>query len=62
DDSDRLLGCVSECNVYVSHINSDLFADAQFTIDIAKGIGSAFSLEIPEGYRFKLVSNSCHFK
>lgn len=59
DDNDVIIGEVCECLVYTSKDFYPYVTSHPILIDVAKGIGSSFSVEIPEGFRFKLSSQSC---
>ncbi|MFM1929033.1 MAG: hypothetical protein RL387_361 [Bacteroidota bacterium] len=50
--SDIQLGTIEDCGFYMSRDQYEYWKHTQLTIDITKGRGSSFSLEIPLGYRF----------
>lgn len=50
--SDVLLGNIAGCNFYMSKDQFEYWKYTQLIIDITKGRGSSFSLEIPMGVRF----------
>lgn len=52
DDNDVLLGSIASVPFYMSADQFEYWKHTQLTIDITKGRGSSFSLEIPTGYRF----------
>ncbi len=51
-NSDVLLGEIHDCKFYMSRDQFELWKDTHLTIDITKGRGASFSLEIPLGIRF----------
>jgi len=54
--SDIQLGTIDDCGFYMSRDQYEYWKHTQLTIDITKGRGSSFSLEIPLGYRFIVQS------
>lgn len=56
DDSDVWLGNIQGCDFYMSKDQFEYWQHTQLTIDITKGRGSSFSLEIPLGLRFVVKS------
>lgn len=52
DDNDVYLGDIAGVPFYMSVDQFEYWKHTQLTIDITKGRGSSFSLEIPTGYRF----------
>lgn len=52
DATDILLGEVYGCPFYMSHDQFEYWRHTQLTIDVVKGRGASFSLEIPMGVRF----------
>lgn len=54
--SDVLLGSIADCDFYMSRDQFEYWQYCQLEIDIVKGRGSSFSLEIPSGYRFVVRS------
>ena len=56
DDNDILLGEVSGVNFYMSHDQFEYWKHTHLTVDIVKGRGGSFSLDIPTGYRFLIKS------
>ena len=52
DDSDVWLGMIHGCDFYMSGDQFEYWKHTQLTIDIVKGRGASFSLEIPLGLRF----------
>lgn len=58
---DILLGEIDECPFYISQSHFEMWKNSQIIIDVVKGRGSSFSLEIPLGVRFvvrsEIVSN-----
>ena len=59
DDSDVHLGEVCGCPVYMAGFQYDRWKHTRLTIDLTPGRGSSFSLEIPLGVRFVIVSRLC---
>ncbi len=55
-DSDIYLGDIHGCKFYISRDQFEYWQHTQLTIDITKGRGSSFSLEIPMGVRFIIRS------
>lgn len=55
-ESDILLGYVDECPFYMSRDQYEYWKHTHLTLDITKGRGSSFSLEIPMGIRFLIRS------
>ena len=56
NDTDVRLGEIHGCGFYMSKDQYDYWKHTQLTIDIVKGRGSSFSLEIPLGLRFIVKS------
>ena len=56
DDSDVWLGNVHGCNFYMSNDQFEYWEHTQLTVNITKGRGASFSLEIPLGLRFIIES------
>ncbi|SFS59452.1 DUF779 domain-containing protein [Marininema halotolerans] len=54
--SDVLLGEVHGCPFYMSRSQFAYWEHTQLTVDITKGRGASFSLEIPLGIRFLIRS------
>lgn len=52
NESDVLLGTVCDCSFYMSSNLFEYMRYSQIHLDIIEGKGSAFSLEVPLGYRF----------
>ncbi|WP_425659077.1 DUF779 domain-containing protein [Tenacibaculum ascidiaceicola] len=52
DESDILLGVLDEVPFYMNKDQYEYWKHTHLTIDITKGRGSSFSLEIPLGVRF----------
>ena len=50
--ADVLLGEIGGCPVYIDGAQFKLWAHTQLIIDVVKGRGAGFSLELPEGVRF----------
>jgi uncharacterized protein len=55
-DSDVLLGEVAEQPFYMAKDQYEYWKHTQLTLDVVKGRGSSFSLEIPHGVRFVVKS------
>jgi len=56
DDSDILLGKIHGVNFYMNQDQFEYWKHTHLTVDITKGRGSSFSLEIPLGLRFIIRS------
>jgi uncharacterized protein (DUF779 family) len=56
NDTDVHLGEIHGCDFYMSKDQFEYWKHTQLTIDIVKGRGSSFSLEIPLGLRFIVKS------
>ncbi len=54
--SDVQLGTIHGCNFYMERQQFEYWKHTHLTIDITKGRGSSFSLEIPMGLRFLVRS------
>jgi len=54
--TDVLLGTIAGCNFYMSGDQFDYWKHTQLILDVVKGRGSSFSLEIPMGVRFHIRS------
>ena len=54
--SDVCLGEIEECKFWMAKDQFEYWQYTQLTIDITKGRGSSFSLEIPMGLRFIVQS------
>ena len=52
NESDVLVGTISNCNFFMAKSHFEYMRYSQITLDVTRGKGSAFSLEIPLGYRF----------
>lgn len=55
-ESDIKLGEVADCPFYMSRDQYEYWKHTELTLDITKGRGSSFSLEIPMGLRFIIRS------
>jgi len=51
-DSDVYLGDIAGCGFFMSASQFEYWKHCELTIDVVKGRGSSFSLEIPMGVRF----------
>lgn len=56
DESDILLGNINGVNFYMNKDQFEYWKHTHLTVDITKGRGSSFSLEIPLGLRFIIKS------
>jgi uncharacterized protein len=56
DESDILLGELEGVNFYMNKDQFDYWKHTHLTVDITKGRGASFSLEIPLGLRFIIRS------
>ena len=54
--SDICLGVVEGCKFYMSRDQFEYWKHTQLILDVIKGRGSSFSLEIPLGVRFYIQS------
>ena len=54
--SDVKLGEIDDCEFWMSRDQFEYWQHTQLTIDITKGRGSSFSIEIPTGFRFMIRS------
>jgi uncharacterized protein (DUF779 family) len=55
-DQDVLMGQVAGCNFYMSAFQFKYWQHTQLELDVVKGRGASFSLEIPLGLRFVIKS------
>lgn len=55
-DSDIKLGDVDDCPFYMHRDQFEYWKHTHLTLDVVKGRGSSFSLEIPYGVRFHIRS------
>ncbi len=53
---DLLLGEIHGCNFYMASDQYEYMKNMHIMVDVSKGRGSSFSLEIPLGLRFMAVS------
>ncbi len=56
DESDILMGVLHGVNFYMNKDQFEYWKHTHLTVDIVKGRGASFSLEIPLGYRFIIRS------
>ncbi|WP_025663820.1 DUF779 domain-containing protein [Aquimarina megaterium] len=56
NETDIWLGNIHGCDFYMSEDQFEYWKHTQLTMDIVKGRGSSFSLEIPMGIRFIIKS------
>jgi uncharacterized protein (DUF779 family) len=54
--SDICIGTIEGCEFWMAKDQFEYWKYTQLTIDVTKGRGSSFSLEIPLGYRFIVQS------
>lgn len=54
--SDVQLGEIDDCEFWMSKDQFEYWQHTQLTVDITKGRGSSFSIEIPTGFRFMIQS------
>ncbi|HEY1046509.1 MAG TPA: DUF779 domain-containing protein [Bacteroidia bacterium] len=54
--SDVCLGSIDDCEFWMSRDQFEYWKHTKLTIDVVKGRGSSFSLEIPSGFRFMIRS------
>jgi uncharacterized protein (DUF779 family) len=53
---DVLLGTIHGCPFYMAADQFEYWQNTHLTIDVSPGRGSSFSLEIPLGLRFMVIS------
>lgn len=56
NETDVCLGELQGCSFYMSKDQFEYWKHTQLTLDVTKGRGSSFSLEIPLGVRFVIKS------
>ncbi|MGK0414814.1 MAG: hypothetical protein ACJA1B_003043 [Polaribacter sp.] len=56
DESDILLGNLNGVNFYMNQDQFEYWKHTHLTVDVTKGRGASFSLEIPLGLRFLIHS------
>ncbi|WP_299537261.1 DUF779 domain-containing protein [Ulvibacterium sp.] len=56
NDTDIHLGDIHGCEFHMSRDQFEYWKHTQLTVDVVKGRGSSFSLEIPMGLRFVIKS------
>lgn len=56
NETDVYLGTIHNCKFYMSKDQFEYWKHTQLTVDVVKGRGSSFSLEIPLGLRFLIKS------
>jgi len=56
NDTDVYLGTIHDCEFFMSKDQFSYWKHTQLTVDVVKGRGSSFSLEIPLGLRFVIKS------
>ncbi|UYZ61503.1 DUF779 domain-containing protein [Hymenobacter weizhouensis] len=54
--NDVWLGCIHGCDFFMSASQFEYWQHTQLTVDVTKGRGASFSLEIPLGVRFLIRS------
>jgi uncharacterized protein (DUF779 family) len=55
-DQDVWMGRVADCDFYMSAFQFEYWQHTQLELDVVKGRGASFSLEIPLGLRFVIKS------
>ena len=53
---DLLIGTIEGCQFYISASQYKYWEHTQIIVDVVKGRGSSFSIEVPTGYRFLIRS------
>ena len=56
NETDIKLGTIHDCDFYMSRDQFEYWKHTHLTLDVVKGRGSSFSLEIPMGVRFLIKS------
>ena len=56
NETDIWLGNIHGCEFYISQDQFEYWQHTQLTVDVTRGRGSSFSLEIPLGLRFIIKS------
>ncbi|MCG8328456.1 MAG: DUF779 domain-containing protein [Chitinophagales bacterium] len=56
NEADVCLGEIHDCEFYMSKDQFEYWKHTQLTVDVVKGRGASFSLEIPMGIRFVIKS------
>ncbi len=56
NETDVWLGEICDCDFYMSSDQFEYWKHTQLTVDVVKGRGASFSLEIPLGIRFVIKS------
>ena len=56
NETDVWLGKIHGCDFYMSNDQFEYWKHTQLTVDVVKGRGASFSLEIPMGIRFIIKS------
>ncbi|KZS42328.1 UDP-glucose 4-epimerase [Aquimarina aggregata] len=56
NENDIWLGTINNCDFYMSSDQFEYWKHTQLTVDVVKGRGASFSLEIPMGIRFIIKS------
>ncbi len=56
NETDIWLGKIHGCDFYMSNDQFEYWKHTQLTVDVVKGRGASFSLEIPLGVRFIIKS------
>jgi len=56
NETDVWLGAVHGCDFYMSKDQFEYWKHTQLTVNVVKGRGASFSLEIPLGVRFVIES------
>lgn len=56
NETDVKLGTIHDCDFYMSRDQFEYWQHTHLTLDVVKGRGASFSLEIPLGVRFVIKS------
>ncbi len=56
NENDVKLGTIHDCDFYMSRDQFEYWKHTHLTLDVVKGRGASFSLEIPLGVRFVIKS------
>ncbi|MEO1513474.1 MAG: DUF779 domain-containing protein [Bacteroidota bacterium] len=56
NETDVWLGNIDGCDFYMAQDQFEYWKHTQLTLDVVKGRGASFSLEIPKGVRFVIKS------
>ncbi|MEM6767989.1 MAG: DUF779 domain-containing protein [Bacteroidota bacterium] len=56
NETDVWLGVIEDCDFYMSKDQFEYWQHTQLTVDVVEGRGASFSVEIPLGLRFVIMS------